>query len=100
MSTRRPVSAARAPVAGPLALVFVLAGCSSLPLSGPAAGSSTAKAGAPAVGQCWNATVSHADEWSAWDGGAATSCSASHVLYTYNVGTISGDTAATWASTA
>jgi hypothetical protein len=80
-----------------LALVtFALAGCSLLPLPGQAASSGSASK--PSVGQCWNASFADAAQWADWQGASATSCTGSHVLYTYQVGTIHGVTSSTWAA--
>ena len=90
----------RARFFGSLAVVaaaaFALAGCALLPAAvGLAAGSGS---GAPQVGQCWNASYAHAGAWVNWKGSKAISCSSSHVLYTYEVGKISGISSKSWAS--
>ncbi len=78
------------------AVAFALAGCALLPTAvGLAAGSGS---GAPQVGECWNASDANAAAWVNWKGSKAVNCSSSHVLYTYEVGKISGITAKSWAS--
>ena len=81
-------------VIGVIAVALTLAGCTLLP------GLNTAvpPAAKPVVGQCWNATESQAYDWSEWKGPGPTACTNSHVLYTYQVGTISGETASSWAA--
>lgn len=82
-------------VAG-VAVCFALAGCSLLPsaLSPAAPGSTSAT---PKVGQCWSATDSQADAWADWRGSSPVDCTASHVLYTFELGKISGVAAKSWA---
>jgi Septum formation len=77
-------------------LALALAGCSLLPTS--TATPSPAAAAKPAIGLCWNATIKQADEWAEWKGDAARACTASHTLYTYQIGTITGETSSTWAA--
>jgi hypothetical protein len=100
MSTRPPAASAVGVVVAAAALLFVLAGCSALPLPGSVPTSSSAVSAQPAVGQCWNASVAQATEWAAWDGHSAVPCAMSHRLYTYEVGHITGETGSTWASSA
>jgi hypothetical protein len=78
------------------ALVSGLSGCTATPITGLQP--SPVASGQPSVGQCWNAAVAQADEWSAWGGQSAASCTALHVLYTYKVATIAGETGSSWAS--
>jgi hypothetical protein len=69
---------------------LVLSGCSLLPQF-------TATANpAPKVGECWNTTLADADAWADWSGPAATSCSHTHVLYTYGIGEVKGVSASDW----
>ena len=79
---------------GVVAVVISLAGCSLLP--GPSHGVTSAQSSKPVVGQCWNATAKQAFDWADWKGPAATACTGSHVLYTYQMGRIAGETANTW----
>jgi hypothetical protein len=83
-----------ASAAAGLAVAFALAGCSLIP--NPLAAKTPAP-NLPKVGQCWNATNSEADEWSDWQGQPATNCAKAHVLYTYEIGTITGISAKSWA---
>ena len=75
---------------GATLLGLVLGGCSFLPQSASSAGT------APKVGQCWNASLSQADAWAEWEGAGATSCSTTHVLFTYGIGEIKNFTAQDW----
>jgi Septum formation len=88
MSPQRPIFA----LAGVLAVGMLLAGCSLIPATNASVAPAT-----PTVGQCWNATTTDAADWPDWQGASATACAGSHTLYTYQVGTISGETASTWA---
>lgn len=83
-------------VVGVAALVLALAGCSLLPGLTPAP--NAAASTTPIVGQCWNATTTQAFDWTDWRGPAATACTSSHTLYTYEIGTISGETSDSWAA--
>ena len=76
--------------AGAAAIALLLTGCSLFPQSASNASS------APKVGQCWNATLAQADAWADWKGAAATSCSSTHVLYTYGIGQIKDVTSDDW----
>jgi hypothetical protein len=93
MSRKRSISS----IVGVVAVALVLAGCSLLPGS-----TSTPKATAgatPLTGQCWNASTKQADEWADWKGTTTVPCTASHTLYTYDVGKISGESGSSWATT-
>jgi Septum formation len=92
MSPKRSLLA----LVGVLAVAVSLAGCSLIP--GMPAAKATPAAAKPASGQCWNATTTQAADWADWQGSAAVGCTSSHTLYTYQVGTISGETASTWAA--
>ncbi len=81
---------------GAALLVIALAGCSLLPGSGTTP--APAATAAPTAGECWNTTVAHASAWADWEGRAATPCTSSHTLYTYQVGRISGVSSSSWAS--
>lgn len=80
---------------GAVALATLVASCSVV---SPAP--ETSAAAKPAAGECWNGVLDHAEAWADWQGAAAVSCTAKHTLYTYAVGTISGETASTWGSAA
>jgi hypothetical protein len=79
-----------------VAVVFALAGCSLIPLSGALGALSGSSA--PKSGQCWETSNANAVNWVDWQGSAATDCSANHDLYTYEVGKISGVTANSWSN--
>jgi hypothetical protein len=79
-----------------VAATAVLAGCSLLPSVHNTTAPETTTS--PTVGLCWNASVTHANNWSDWEGGDAVPCSDSHTLYTYQVGKISGESVGSWAS--
>lgn len=81
---------------GAALVACALAGCSLLPVPGQA--TALAIGAKPSVGQCWNASFAQAAQWANWKGTSATACSDSHVLYTYEVGTIHGVTSSTWAA--
>jgi hypothetical protein len=91
MSPKRSLLA----LVGAVAVAISLAGCSLLP-GIPAIKASPSPA-TPIIGQCWNATTTEASDWTDWQGPAATACTSSHTLYTYQVGKISGETSSSWA---
>jgi hypothetical protein len=91
MSPRRSLEA----LVGAVVVAIFLAGCTLLP--GVKNAATPAPAAKPTVGQCWNATTKQASDWPDWEGPESTPCTSSHVLYTYQVGKISGETASTWA---
>jgi Septum formation len=80
---------------GIVAVAVALTGCSIFPVQH--SGTTSSGAIKPVVGDCWNASVSDADEWADWKGGATTPCAASHTLYTYHVGAVAGEKASSWA---
>lgn len=82
-------------IVGLLTVAFVLAGCSLLP---SAISATVPRSAAPTVGECWNATDSQASAWADWRGAGASRCAKSHVLYTYEIGKISGVPATSWAA--
>jgi hypothetical protein len=81
---------------GLIAVALALAGCSLLP--GGTSAATAAPAAKPTVGQCWNATAAQAFAWADWEGPAATACTSSHTLYTYQVGKISDEPGDSWAA--
>jgi hypothetical protein len=92
MRTRRMLASLAAVVAAS----FALAGCALLPVV--LSGAHKAAPVVPKTGECWNASNADAAAWADWEGGAAVSCAKSHVLYTYAVGKVSGDSSKTWAT--
>jgi hypothetical protein len=92
MSRARSVSS----LVGIVAIALSLSGCSLLP--GSAHPATVAPDSGPESGQCWNATTTHAAAWTDWEGGSAVPCGSSHTLYTYHVGTVSGESEDTWAA--
>ena len=92
MSTRRSLLS----LVSVAAALVTLAGCSLLTTAKSAA--TDAPTARPIVGQCWNATMTQANNWADWKGPGPTACTLSHVLYTYQVGAISGAAASTWSA--
>lgn len=93
MSIARSLTA----LVGVLAVGLTLAGCGVL-LPGSVKSPPPAATTKPVVGQCWNATTADAADWADWKGPATAACTSSHTLYTYHVGSISGETGNSWAS--
>ena len=81
---------------GVVAVALTLAGCTLLP--GLKTATTAERAAKPTAGQCWNARTTQAYDWADWKGTAATACTGSHTLYTYQVGKISDETADSWAA--